>query len=81
MAAVPYVGFSNDTLDKQPLAFAGDKVACPRCGERHELKGGKNEKGEMVQTLLVYHCGEKTYLAAVDHRLVMKAKADCSGSL
>lgn len=70
----PYVGFSNDTLDKCEPIKAGDVIACD-CGEQHELKDSD------PPMLLFYKCGDKTFLAGVQGKNVMRRKADVSGEL
>ncbi len=77
----PYIGFGNDTLGKLPRVTVGQKIVCPRCGLLHELEAGKNDRGEPVDTLLFYRCGEKAYLGAVAGRLTIKVKPDVSGRL
>lgn len=75
--AVPYIGFSNDTLSKQPRVQPGDLISCPQCKGQHPLESG--DKGETI--MLLYRCGGKTYLGAIDGRLTIGVKADCSGEV
>jgi hypothetical protein len=73
-AATPYVGFSNETLAKQPLLKAGDTVTCPQCGEEHELFDSN------PPMLLSYRCGDRSYLAGIKGQSIMGVLADTSGS-
>ncbi len=70
MSGAPYIGFSNETLDAQPAAKAGDEIDCPHCGGRHVLEDSK------PPMLLFYKCGEASYLAGVRGRSVMGVAAD-----
>ncbi len=65
---IPYFTVGNGEFGK--TVRAGDKIVCPNCGETHVLHGGKNSEGEDTEVLLVYSCGKRTLLAAVDNRLV-----------
>ena len=76
----PYVGFSNATLAGQPRVKRGDKITCPHCKGSHELSGG-TENGKPSDLLLFYECGTSQYLGALDGRLTVGVKADCSGSV
>jgi hypothetical protein len=78
--STPYVGFSNATLAGQPQVKRGDKITCPHCARSHELQGG-TENGKPSDLLLFYKCGDTSYMAAVNGRLTMGVKADCSGSI
>ena len=71
----PYVGFTNRTLQTQPLVKAGDLITCPRCHGRHALQADDNG-GEV---LLFYRCGDCSMLGAVKHRLIVDCKADVAG--
>lgn len=77
MGDVPYVGFSGDTLARQPRVHKGDIVECPRCGGEHILYACDDGS----ETLLFYNCGDNTYLGAVAGRLVIGIPADISGHL
>ena len=77
----PYIGFSNDTLDKQPEANRGDELLCWKCGERHHLEVGTDENGESNNMLLFFRCQEKIYLGAVGGKWVVNVKPDVSGKL
>ena len=73
----PYVGFSNETLGKQPPLKAGDEIGCPTCGEAHEAFAPKADDGSTP--LLFYRCGEETFLAGVGGKNVAGVKPDVSG--
>ena len=75
--SIPYIGFGNDTLSKLPVVKKGDEIHCPRCNERH-LLWGADDGSELI---MFYDCGGKTYLGAVNGRLVVHQKPDASGSL
>jgi hypothetical protein len=62
--------FSNTELEKLPIVKKGDKIECFRCGKDHELLSGINPKTGADGTVLFYKCSGKTYLGAVDGRLV-----------
>lgn len=82
MSKTPYVGFGNDTLRKQPIMQIGDKLLCSKCGAVHVIRGGiDQETGKETDLLMFYTCGEKSYLAAVAGRSVLKTKSDCSGEV
>ena len=72
---IPYIGFDNPTLDKLPLARAGDTFVCSKCGETHELKLPDKDS----HIILFYHCSGKIYLGAVQGRLVVDTKPDIRG--
>ena len=78
----PYIGFGNETLEKQPVVHAGDKIRCDKCGQLHELRGG-TENGKPSEFLLFYTCPatQKDYLGAVQNRLVTALKPDVSGAI
>ena len=72
----PFIAFGNDTLKEQPLVNKGQIITAP-CGHDHVLIGDDNG-GDF---LLFYECGEKVFLAAVNHRLVTYAKPDGNGEV
>lgn len=76
-----YVGFGGDTLSRLPRARPGDRIACRRCGDGHELRAAENEEGKPDETSLYYVCSGKSYLAAVGGRLVDGLKPDVSGEV
>jgi hypothetical protein len=67
----PYVGFSNQTLDRLPAVKPGDEITCGVCGKRHALEAAAD--GSTL--LLFYKCGETLYLGAVRGRSVVGQKA------
>lgn len=52
----------------------GNSYLCPRCGEEHPIEYGKQEMpdGTWKETKLLafYKCGDKSYLAGIDGRLL-----------
>lgn len=72
-----YIGFGNDTLQKLPKVEVGHVIKCEWCGEEHALCG--DDSG--LSKLMFYRCGERSYLGAVDGRLVIGQKPDVVGEL
>ena len=70
--AVPFVAIGPEDLDDTQEVHAGDEILCPTCKEWHQLLAGKDSKGVDSELLLAYKCGDKTYIAAVDNKLVVK---------
>jgi hypothetical protein len=79
MSPIPYVGFSHDNLDKQPLVHKGDTVTMP-CGHDHILQCGFCD-GKEDDFLLFYMCEGKPILAAVANHLISYTESDCHGEL
>jgi len=77
MDGTPFIGFSNETLRKQPKVRAGDIVECPQCGGEHALRACDDGN----EILLFYECGENLYLGAIAGRLTIGTPADMSGRL
>lgn len=54
-----------------------DTYSCPRCGKEHLLEYGKQEQPDgtwkETKVLAFYKCGEKTYLAGIDGRVIKKS--------
>lgn len=75
MSKIPYIGFSGDTLSKQPEAKPGDRIPCPNCGGTHPLEPADDGS----TTVLFYRCADKLYLGALGGRVVVNVKADFSG--
>ncbi len=75
-----YIGFGNETLKKQKVVHAGDIVTCP-CGHDHALEMATDDKGQKTEFLMFYKCGDKTFLAAVDNRLIIYTEADIHGDM
>lgn len=73
----PYIGYSNLTLGRLPAVQEKDKIECVHCGSDHVLRAA--DDGSTL--LLFYHCGEKTYLGAIDGRQIINVKADVSGKI
>lgn len=78
--STPFVGFSNDTLNKQAKVKQGHMIDCDKCHGKHLLLGGMSH-GEPNDTVLFYNCGGSSYLGAVAGRLVVGLKADCNGDV
>lgn len=78
---IPYVGFTNNTLGKQPRLQDGDMIVCRRCGQTHSVEATTDSAGNKTDLLLVYKCGEELYLAGVDGRCVDGIESDCGGEL
>jgi hypothetical protein len=77
----PYIGFSNDTLQKLPKVNKGDKVFCIKCGGEHPLECGTDSKGHESSIIMFYKCGDTAYLGAVDGCCTVLKKADVSGRI
>jgi hypothetical protein len=75
--SIPFVGFSNATLQSLPEARQGDSIRCPKCGERHRLRASTQESAAL---LLYYECGGDVYIGALHGRLVVGVPADASGN-
>ena len=71
---VPFIGFSNDTLEKLPPAKEGDTIRCKHCGEPHILQAAKGGSGT-----LFYTCGGEAYLGGIRGKLVAFQEPDVSG--
>lgn len=67
---IPYIGFSNSTLDSLPDLKAGDTITCPSCGEQHKVEASN------PPLLLFYACGDKEYLAGVRGKNTVGVRAD-----
>ena len=78
--SIPYVGFGNDTLDKQPPLKKGDSVNCPNCKKIHPVECGTSD-GKESDLLLFYRCGNKSYLAGINGKSIVGIKVDISGSI
>jgi hypothetical protein len=65
----PFISFSNETLNEQSFVNKGRVITAP-CGHDHTLIPCDN--GD--ESLLFYECGDKVFLAAVNHRLITWAK-------
>jgi hypothetical protein len=80
--STPYIGFNNETLSKCTKVKEGDLIICPTCQEKHALTCGiDQETGEKTDLLMFYQCGDKSFLGAVNGRLVIRKKPDCSGQV
>lgn len=77
--SVPYVGFGNDQLAKEPKCCEGDMVECPRCYCQHPVEFSMDAKTGRKGLLGFYKCGDRGFLACVNGRFVTGLKAACSG--
>lgn len=66
--------FSNKELKQKP--DLGDFILCPHCQNRHLIKYGNKVLSdgtkEPTKLLAFYRCGDKTYLAGIDGKNIMK---------
>lgn len=69
----PYIGYSNETLNKLPQMKDGESIVCPHCWKSHDVSG--------TGGTYFYVCGDKTYLAGVNGRNVVNVKPDVAGSV
>lgn len=71
---LPFLTIGNDELENAPFVEKGEEIDCRHCGQKHVLEpcmrvaddGTKTESSKV----LFYKCGETTYLAAIDNRLL-----------
>jgi hypothetical protein len=73
---VPYVGYGNDTLARQPRLAAGDRVRCPNCGEDHIV--------EEFPPLLLIRCGADgadSFMVGINGRSTMGISPDVHGEV
>lgn len=68
---IPYIGFGNEQLEKQPILRDGDGIICPHCGDVHHVQAGINDKGQKTDSLLSFNCGEETCLAGINGKLII----------
>lgn len=64
------LSIGNDELKAGSRVVEGMAIDCPHCGAEHTLRGGTDENGNHSTRLLVYDCGSKTYLAALDGHII-----------
>ena len=78
-----YIGFGNDTPAKLPDVAEGEEVPCGDCSGMHPLRCGRDEEGEKSNLLLFYSWAGsgKTYLGAINGKLMMFKNPDVSGNL
>jgi hypothetical protein len=76
----PYIGFGNDTLNKQTSLKKGDFINCPNCKKTHAVECGTSD-GKESDVLLFYHCGNKSCLAGMNGKSIIGIKPDISGSI
>jgi DNA-directed RNA polymerase subunit RPC12/RpoP len=72
---VPFTAIGNDELGE---AIPDDrKIWCPHCGKRHKIKEARatridGEPCDKPSGAWFYKCGESTYLAAIQNRMIDK---------
>ena len=66
------LSISNDELNDAPRAAEGMKIECPHCGLEHVLEGGTDENGNHTSMILFYKCGDTSYLAAIDGKIITR---------
>lgn len=69
----PFVAIGPDELQDAPFVRAGDMIVCSQCGQAHVLMASTSN-GRPTEKLLAYKCGDQTYLAALDNRLLSGLK-------
>jgi hypothetical protein len=62
------LAIGNGELDSNPPI--GKSIRCPHCNKSHSVKYGKDKDGVESKLLAFYSCGEKTYLAGINGRLL-----------
>lgn len=77
---IPYIGFSNDTLESLPKAKEGDLINCPNCKGKHLLECGTSED-KKSNLILFYNCEDTHFLGAIAGNLVIGVKSDVKGSI
>ena len=74
---VPYIGFGNDELKNNPTVEIGMTIVCPNCNGLHKLEAG-TVNGKLSHAMYFVKCAEKTYLAAVQKKLVINQNPSMS---
>jgi len=69
----PYIGFTNEQLEKAPPLTDGAEILCPHCLGTHRVTSIFSENGKT--NLQIYHCGDETYLAGMDGKLLMGVRS------
>lgn len=66
-----FLAVGNEELEGQPEIKKGDMFDCPHCPDKHVLECGTDPKnGKESTMLLFYRCGDKTYLAGLNGKLI-----------
>lgn len=66
---IPFIAIGNGELDAKPKA--GKTTPCRTCKKKHKIIFGKDSKTGLVSKLLgFYKCGDKTFLASIDGKLM-----------
>lgn len=73
----PYIGFGNETLNKQRIVKPGDLIRCPSCKATHPLTTADDGN----DFLLFYKCGNASYLGAIAGRCIVDIPADVKGTI
>lgn len=68
MTDTPFAAIGNEQLGSQLPPF----IVCPHCHQKHEITCSSSEPSDQGNriTLQFYKCGDKTYLAGIDHRQI-----------
>lgn len=68
--------FTISNEEKKKLPLLGKFITCPKCGETHEIQYGKEllPDGSYIESniLAFYVCGNKTFLAGIDGKCIIK---------
>ena len=72
MSDFPFVSFGNDELENCITVEDGQQIPCPHCIGAHKLKSATDtETGKKTNLLMFFDCNGKTYLGAVNGRMVI----------
>ena len=61
--------FSIGNNELKKAKQLGEFILCDICGQRHRIKTSIGDKGTSIQ---YYKCGEKRYLAGMNHKDIRK---------
>lgn len=70
MSDIPFCAISNDDLNDPEDIREGDLVYCYKCGFKHPIKFGTNDKGKKTNMIGGVRCGYNYYLVMVSGRLI-----------
>ena len=67
------LALGNDEMAEMPPLKIGEAILCPHCGGAHVVSGGRDEEGEVTDSLLFYCCEEagSIFLAGVNGKNIM----------
>lgn len=68
--AEPVWSFSIGNEELGASVNEEDSILCKMCGEQHKLKEGRTIPDNRPSGLFSYRCGESTYIAAIDSKLI-----------